>query len=693
MKEKIINFRYVFYPFLAFFLGITMSRKFFTGNLETILMVAGVFVAVGVLFIIKKTYKPLIFLFAFFLVGNGFYFIGEGAYNVKDYTSQVAVVGRVTDDIKDGNYYKQIVLDDVKIDGKSQENLRLTLKNCPNSLNVGDFIAFEGYVERSKPFTLNQFNSQDFRSSVRYQAEISYKDVVVFDGYLKFDERVRLAVKEKLFLHMSEQNAGISYAVLFGDKSEVDGIIKNAYQNSGIIHVLTVSGLHVGFLISLVHFLLKKCKVNKYVQFAITTIFIFFYSYLCGFSPSVLRAGIMAIVLMLSKLCMRRYDNLNSLGFAGFVICLFSPLTAFDIGFQMSFFCVCGIFMLSPVLTKVLSKIIPYKISSLLALSISSQIGILPFLASFGAEINVLSVFANLIVVPAFAIIYPFLFLVSCLSTFLGFLGHLLVVVDYLFVAINAVAIFFGDGFLAISLNSFKRAIIMIYFILIFTMGRFVMIKPLTKLSVFSVICLILTITLGFYLIPKPPENSIVCIGNKLGASVIIENKNRQKFAIGDSYWLMRYLSAFDVGGVDAFLSFDYLGEKDMENLAQLGVGNFIGSKESEGNENIVILENENAYNFGGYTIKIIEDGENVLGTSIENNGQNIFVGCGQTDLNVLKSRGIDADFIFAESVVDDFESVQTITRFSCDADFSLAKNGNMSFCYNNGQWNMRGID
>lgn len=670
-----------------------MARKLFAGKIEIILLISSLIVIMTTVLLVKKSYKPLIILLCFFLIGNGFYFLGETRFNRREYFSEVSVVGRVTDNITEYDFYKQIILDDVKVDGKSEENLKLTIKNCPNSIKVGDIVAFEGKLERSKPFTLNSFNLSEYRNGVGYTSETDYQDIVISDGYIKFDEKVRLAVKEKLYQNMSERNAGISYAVLFGDKSGVDQTIESAYQSSGIIHVLTVSGLHVGFLISLIFFVLKLCRVNKYVRFVATSIFIFFYAYLCGFSPSVLRAGIMAIVLMISKLTMRKYDNLNSLGIAGFAICLFSPLSALDIGFQMSFFCVASIFMISPILTRLLAKVVPYKISSLLALSISAQIGIIPIIASFGANLNIFSILANLIVVPLFSIIYPILFLLSFFSTFLPFLSPLLCIVDYLLIFVNLMASFFGNSFLTLEISSFKTAIAVIYFVIIFVFGRYLMTKPLIKFACLSMLVLVMTITYGLYLIPKQNKDIVAYVGTKTQASVVIENSKGQRLAVGESYMLSRYLTEYNIGDIDGFIALDYLGNEDMEKLSEFGVDSFMGDFNNAENSNFTILKGNTHYSFGDYQIRFVVEENKDLGVSVTFNGHSIFVAsCEKIDYNSLVQMGISPELVFAKETENCRENVVTASQLVGDG-FSISQNGNMSFYYSNGFWNMRGID
>ena len=688
MKERLLNFRLVFYPFLALFFGITMARKFYAGNLEVILLVLALFVGITILLLSKKLYKILLILLVFFFAGNGMYFIGSTTFNVKSWTQPVSVVGRISDDIENRGYSLSVVLDDVKINGESSHNIRLEIENY-GEINVGDIVAFEGKLTKSKMFNLESFNSADYRAGVRYCASVDFDDLVAGEGFLKFDEKVRLAVKESLYKNMSEKNAGISFAVLFGDKSDVDEGTQNAYKTSGIIHVLTVSGLHVGFLTSLLYFVLKLCKANKYVRLIITTIFIIFYAYLCGFTPSVLRAGIMAVVLMLSKIFERRYDSLNSLGVAGFIICLFSPLSALDIGFQMSFFCVAGIIILAPTITKFLSKFIPNKIASLIALSISAQIGIIPFTANFFATLNILSVFANLLVVPIFSIIYPILFLIGFLSKFLNFMGIFLKIVDFVLVAVGGIANFFGSANLNFAISPFKTSIATIYFIMVMTVGKFILRKGLVKFFAFSVLTVILAVTFGFFLIPNKIQNQIVFLGDKNYSSVIVETKG-QKVAIGQSSTLLRYLDKTQTKDLKYFVALDYLSDYYFDAISEHGVKIFIGDQNNDKNKNFEIFEENKSYIVGKFGIEYIKK-ENTQGVLVSFGDNKIFVASSEEkDYNILENMNLN--FVFSSTGEEKTANFIDVTS-ECGGDYCLEEVGNMKFIFNGKDWSKRGID
>ena len=125
LKKKVINFRYIFYPFIIFLLGISVARWLYSGSVEIIITTSLLLLALIIGLILLRKYKILLALLAFFFIGNSFFYIGVATYYIKDYDGIVSVVGRVSEDIEKGNYYYNVVLDNIKINGESAKNIDL----------------------------------------------------------------------------------------------------------------------------------------------------------------------------------------------------------------------------------------------------------------------------------------------------------------------------------------------------------------------------------------------------------------------------------------------------------------------------------------------------------------------------------------------------------------------------------------
>ena len=488
--KRILNFRAIFYSFLFFLFGTFVARKLFAGNILTICLIVCVFATLFAVLIARNKIKIGLILIVFFLLGNGSYFVGTSLYYVKDYQNIVSVVGHVSDNFTEDDSSYKFVLDNVYVDGEKSKNISVYLsKNLENEIKIGEILCFSTKINKIRLFQDDNFNSYYYRQNIGYSVSELSSNVVAVDGYRNFDENIRISIKDKLYQNMSEENAGVCYALLFGDKSGVDLQVKDYFKNTGTIHVLTVSGLHVSFLIFLLYGFLKLCHANRYVNLVLTSIIIFFYAYLCGFSPSVLRASIMGFIFLLSKAIGRRYDTLTSLGIAGFAICLINPLSPLDTGFLMSVGAVVGISFLFKPLLKLFLKLIPFKAASALALSVAVELTILPLILIFNSSFNLLSPFANLLVVPLVGIIYPILFCISFISLILPFFAVFFKFIQ-LFVAFLVIIVkFFASTNLILTLTKMPLQVALIFFFALFVLSKYFMTSKRNK-AFFSCLCI-----------------------------------------------------------------------------------------------------------------------------------------------------------------------------------------------------------
>ena len=146
--------------------------------------------------------------------------------------------------------------------------------------------------------------------------------------------------------YLDGEELAIGTALILGDKSLIDSEIRNAFTATGAMHALAVSGLHVGIMLPIfLGFFKLFGKYIKRKQAVIIVVgILWIYALMTGFSPSVIRAVFMFSVLALAQIMGRNYNPINTLFFTSFVLLLFQPLYLFDIGFQLSYIAMLGIF-------------------------------------------------------------------------------------------------------------------------------------------------------------------------------------------------------------------------------------------------------------------------------------------------------------------------------------------------------------
>lgn len=146
-----------------------------------------------------------------------------------------------------------------------------------------------------------------------------------------------------LVKQMGKDYGGFSSALLLGNKTNLPDIFQRNFRRLGISHILAISGMHLSVIISLFGFLFKP--FGKNVRNVLLIVLVIAYMFLTGFQASVTRAGIMSIILILSTFFQRTGDAYTSLGVSVFLISIFNPFSACDIGLQLSFSAVLAVLM------------------------------------------------------------------------------------------------------------------------------------------------------------------------------------------------------------------------------------------------------------------------------------------------------------------------------------------------------------
>ncbi len=144
---------------------------------------------------------------------------------------------------------------------------------------------------------------------------------------------------------------GLVKAMLLGRRDDLGPELQQSYASAGAIHVLAVSGLHVGVLFVLLTFILgwlKKWPWGSGLYMGAIILLLGCYALITGLSPSVLRASLMCIALAASQAISRKHHSINALSLSAFVILLLDPLSLFSVGFQLSYTAVAGILLLYP---------------------------------------------------------------------------------------------------------------------------------------------------------------------------------------------------------------------------------------------------------------------------------------------------------------------------------------------------------
>lgn len=214
--------------------------------------------------------------------------------------------------------------------------------------------------------------------------------------------KVRTALMREGVRYLGPENARFLHAMVFGtdlDKSRNDLALQKNLRRTGTIHLLSVSGLHIGFAVAGCTLLLGIFRVPPRFQFGPVVLIIGFYVLMTGMEPPVMRAGIMILLYLCGRFFAIRDSNLNRLGLAALILLLINPYNLFDAGFQLSVLATLGVLWVAPLLWNSLKIRQRYlkPIWEGILLSIGAQLIVTPVIIYYFQQISWSSPLVNLL--------------------------------------------------------------------------------------------------------------------------------------------------------------------------------------------------------------------------------------------------------------------------------------------------------
>lgn len=528
--RRLLNIRGFLLLAIGFAVGIICAYMFWRNKIVFVIAnssIIGLLVVIGIIF----KYKNL--LFAISLVGIAFLcgLWGTNArinvINSRDIFENVSVRGVVTDvsfNPNDSGYGKYFLRDVWVFDGEKTTELDggVQVRFALESIDVGDEVVFTADVF-PLPILSDGVQTYLIKNKIFYTCE-NIKEVSASAGYASIPERIRGFVRTTLTENMGADSGSVAVGLLIGDKAFMDNNLSDAYKKTGIAHIFAVSGLHVGFVAGLFTFIVRKLRLRNWISLFVTIVPILFYAWICGFSPSVVRAAVMSLSAMFLGAIGAKGDMLSSASFAMIVILAINPFYLFDGGFQMSFAAVYGIAVFSVVkigrLDKNRNKFLNGVLSSAY-LSIGASLGTFPFVVHYYGMIPVFSLLLNLLIIPFVSIIFILLWvgMIPCFN-------FILAIPDFFIETINTVVEFVSyPDFATIPLKSFGIGAL-VFLVLLFILGGFLNISRKSKtisclcLAVVFVVCAVIC------QFPKLQKFEITMINSRSATALFTDNEN-----------------------------------------------------------------------------------------------------------------------------------------------------------------------
>lgn len=393
-----------------------------------------------VLFLLFQKYKSaeinftglgLLIIIVSLLVHNYNYFTFDSGMELQ-------IEGKVVKTYTRYDDYQRIEVKSNIINGRKNTLLFSVATISDVNFSYGDRVEFRGVVEErrgNKNFGLTDIN--ELQKIMRISNSLITRDIVNMGSDSKlvfFRNNVVNYIIELFDENLSPENSGILKKLILADSKSIKVDLNELYSETGISHLLAISGLHIMIIISLLNNILSRLGLGYNIKFAITSLFLISYGYILGFPPSVSRAMLMYFILIVSEYLEIKISNKIIVLFAAVILLVINPHWLFDIGFQLSFGAVIGIAFLK-------ERLFPMTTSELLSgiqIYTTVNIAIFPILAMHFNNFNLLSLITNLLMTPVVTVVLILGYLSVILSLVLTSISYyIFTVIDFILEAFN----------------------------------------------------------------------------------------------------------------------------------------------------------------------------------------------------------------------------------------------------------------
>ncbi len=405
-----------------------------------------------------------------------------------DSNTPITVTGTVTKE----NYLDNSAFYTFKTDLSNKnvpKGINVSLYSTYASLNEGDRVECKIYVKPVPNENKTNYYSRGIYAFGTVSSVIKAERPPSLTAMLS-DFRSR--VTNIFFKYLSYDVAASVNAITIGDKYYLEPEFEEMVKRSGVSHIMVVSGMHMAIICGAFLKLLKFLKLGNKISAVITAVFVFLFMALCGFSMSVLRAGITYFIMLLSLFIIRRTDALNSLSVAVSVILMVNPFAASSVALQLSVLSTAGIIILSGPISKRIKSLLHIRLKFLrvivemISVTLSALIFTFPVTVYYFGAVSTVAVITNLLVsgaVTAVLIMSSVALPFSLVGSFSYFANGLFFFTEYITRYFNAVINYFGSlpwAYIEVD----RAAIIICYLAIILSFGIIKYIENIKKVVI-----------------------------------------------------------------------------------------------------------------------------------------------------------------------------------------------------------------
>lgn len=328
--------------------------------------------------------------------------------------------------IRNNTFYYLSVMDNLEGMVYDRQGTSLTIVNIKKNYKIkvyvngtsdiipGDYVSFKGKIREKRAYEIKTMNASGLDAYVSCQADAIKKKQVFSINSVPVRIRYRLSTALE---EIDSTGGAFVSGIVTGQTSGISDNEKEAFSDTGLSHILAVSGFNLGIIFYAV--LLVSSKTPKRLRYIICIFICLAYVFITGFQPSITRAFIMIAMSSLGVLLKRDYDSITSIGVSGLLMLCYNPYYIYNIGFLLSFGATCGIILLKDDIQKKLPEWMG-KIKDEMAIGLAAFLSTLPVIIYSKGYFSPLSILFNLIVSPLISLITVGSFICSIIYLIIG---------------------------------------------------------------------------------------------------------------------------------------------------------------------------------------------------------------------------------------------------------------------------------
>jgi competence protein ComEC len=343
------------------------------------------------------------------------------------YTDSCALVLKITEPLaeKDNSFKTMASVSAINKNGKTENYVGNVLIYFSKEDSVampkyGDYILIKGGLQKIRnagnPGGFNYSRYMGFQETY-HQAYLKPNDFVLLkNNDANFLYNFIFAARKKVVEVLKEnipndkKVTGIAEALLIGYKEDLDKDLVQAYSNTGVVHIIAISGMHLGLIYVVLVWLFARTpiiKKSKLAQVILIIVSLWLFSLITGASASVLRSAVMFTCIVIGKTFFKQSVIYNSLASSAFLLLAYNPFMLWDVGFQLSYTAVVGIVWLKKPIENLYYSRHKFvrQVWSMCAITLAAQVLTLPLCIYYFHQIPTLFLFTNLVCVPLSTII------------------------------------------------------------------------------------------------------------------------------------------------------------------------------------------------------------------------------------------------------------------------------------------------